>query len=138
MGAVYNIVSQYIPFLRKKPVLTREQALRARPVRNSMLEWRTSDDGETCLLIPRRKDFVGRVLGRMLRAPEHKEIVLDEVGSDIWDLCDGQHSVEAIVSTAAKKYKITRRECETSVGMYLKVLSERKLIGFQVGGRRKK
>lgn len=138
MGAVYNIVSQYIPFLRKKPVLTREQALRARPVRNSMLEWRTSDDGETCLLIPRRKDFVGRVLGRMLRAPEHKEIVLDEVGSDIWDLCDGQHSVEAIVSAAAKKYKITRRECETSVGMYLKVLSERKLIGFQVGGRRKK
>ena len=138
MGAMYNIASQYIPFLRKKPVLTRDQALNIRPVRNTLLEWERNGEGEIRLLIPRRKDFVGRMLCRMLRAPDHKEIMLDEVGSDIWELCDGKHSVEAIVSAASKKYKMTRRECETSVSVYLKMLGERNLLGFQVGGQRKR
>lgn len=138
MGGVQNIVSQCIPFLRKKPILTRDQALRARPVRNPLLEWEKSEDGEIRLLIPRRKDLLGRALCRMFRAPEHKEIVLDEVGSEIWELCDGERSVDAIVAATGKRHKITRRECETSVSMYLKMLGDRKLLGFQLGGRRKK
>lgn len=138
MGVVYNAVTQYLPFLRKKPSLTRDQALRARPVRNPLLEWERVDSGEVSLRIPRRKDLVARALSRVFRAPGHKEILLDEVGSDVWELCDGGHSVEAIVSAMCRKYKLTRRECETSVAAYLKMLGERKLVGFQVGGRRKK
>lgn len=138
MGVVYNLISQYLPFVRKKPRVTREQALRARPIRNPALQWERGTDGETRLRIPRRKDAVARALCRIFRAPEYREIVLDEVGSDIWELCDGQHSVEAIVSLTAKKYKMTRRECETSVSTYLKMLGERNLLGFQLGGRRKK
>ena len=138
MGAIYNAVSQFIPFVRKKPVLTRGQALGVRPMRNPVLKWERKDDGEAHLLVPSRKDLVARALCKIFRAPPHKEIVLDEVGSDIWELCDGGHSVEAIVLAMCKRYKITRRECEASVGTYLKMLGERKLIGFQVGGRRKK
>ena len=138
MGMVYNVVAQYLPFMRKKPVITRDQALRTRPVRNPVLKWETGEDGQIRLLIPRRDDFVGRMLCKIFRAPEHKEIILDEVGSGIWELCDGERSVEAIVSATSGKYKITRRECETSVGMYLKMLGERNLLGFQVGGRRNK
>ena len=138
MGVVYNMVAQYLPFVRKKPVLTRDQALRARPVRNPALEWERGDEGEIHLRIPRRKDLAGRALSRVFRAPEHKEISLDEVGSDIWELCDGEHSLEAIVHAVSKKYKMTRRECEASVGAFLKTLGERKLLGFQVGSRRKK
>lgn len=138
MGVVYNLISQYLPFVRKKPRVTREQALRARPIRNPALQWERGADGETRLRIPRRKDAVARALCRIFRAPEYREIVLDEVGSDIWELCDGEHSVEAIVSLTAKKYKMTRRECETSVSTYLKMLGERNLLGFQLGGRRKK
>jgi hypothetical protein len=138
MGAVYNIVSQYLPFVRKKPQLSRDQALRARPVRNPLLKWEKREDGEICLLIPRRQDLVGRALCKAFRAPQYKEIMLDEVGSDIWELCDGKRTVDGIVSVTCGKYKITRRECETSVSTYLKMLGERNLLGFQVGGRRKK
>ncbi|HUV04415.1 MAG TPA: PqqD family protein [Armatimonadota bacterium] len=138
MGAVYNIVAQYLPFVRKKPVLTRDQALRTRPFRNPAVEWERGDEGEIRLLIPRRKDLVGRALARAFRAAEHREIALDDVGSDIWELCDGEHSLEAIVYAVSKKYKMTRRECEASVSAFLKTLGERRLLGFQVGGRRKK
>ena len=138
MSTVYNAVSQYLPFLRKKPVLSRDQALRSRPTRNPLLEWARGDDGDIRLRIPRRKDCMARVLCRMFRAPEYKEIVLDEVGSDIWELCDGDNGVEAIVTSMCRKYKLNRRECETSVAAYLKMLGERRLIGFKVGGKRKK
>ena len=138
MGVVYNTVSQYIPFLRKKPNLTRDQALHARPMRNPGLEWERVDGGDICLRIPRRKDAIARALCRIFHAPNYKEIALDEVGSDIWELCDGARSVDAIVAAACRKYKLTRRECETSVAAYLKMLGDRRLIGFQMGGRKKK
>lgn len=138
MSSVYSAVSQYLPFLRKKPALSRDQALRSRPTRNPLLEWVRGEDGDVRLRIPRRKDLVAKVLCRMFRAPEYKEIVLDEVGSDIWELCDGENGVEAIVSNMCRKYKLNRRECETSVAAYLKILGDRRFIGFIIGGKRKK
>jgi hypothetical protein len=138
MGVVHNTVSQYLPFLRRKPALSRDQALHSRPVRNPLLEWERVDGGDVHLRIPRRKDTVANMLCKIFRAPEYKEILLDEVGSSVWELCDGDHSVDSIVSITCKTYKLTRRECETSVAAYLKMLGDRKLIGFQVGGRKKK
>ena len=135
MGAVYNIVSQYVPFIRKKPVLDREKALRATPVRHPQVRFERNEEGEICLYLPRRKDRLARALMFIFRAPPEKEIVLDEVGSDVWDLCDGENSVEAIVSAVSKKYKITRRECETSIGVYLKTLGERHLVGLRMAAR---
>jgi hypothetical protein len=138
MGFVYNLVSQYIPMIRKKPPLSRDQALRTRPIHNPVLEWEKDANGEVVLRIPQRRDMIGKILCKVFRAPGHRVLALDKVGSDIWELCDGDNSVEAIVAIMCKKYKITRRECETSVGTYLKTLSDRNLVGFQAGGRKKK
>ncbi|MBN1193622.1 MAG: PqqD family protein, partial [Coriobacteriia bacterium] len=91
-----------------------------------------NEEGEICLYLPRRKDRFARALMFIFRAPPEKEIVLDEVGSDVWELCDGENSVEAIVSVVSKKYKVTRRECETSIGVYLKTLGERHLVGLRM------
>ncbi|MBP6963429.1 MAG: PqqD family protein [Armatimonadetes bacterium] len=135
MGAFYSIVSQYLPFVRRKPVLDREKALKACPVRHPQVRFERNDDGEINLYLPRRKDRLSRALMFVLRAPPEKEIVLDEVGSDVWDLCDGVNSVEAIVTAVSKKYKITRRECETSIGAYLKTLGDRNLVGLRVSRR---
>lgn len=138
MGGAYDIVSRYLPFVRKTPKISRDEALRARPVRNSVLEWEKTDDGDIKLRIPARRDRVGRILSRVFRAPGYREILLDEVGSHVWELCDGDHSVESIVTATSKKYQMSRRECEVSVTTYLKMLGDRRLVGLQVGGRRKK
>ena len=132
MSSVYNIVSQYLPFIRKKPVVDRDKALKACPVRHPRVRFERNDEGEITLYLPRRRDRVGRALMWIFRAPPEKEVVLDEVGSDVWELCDGENSVDAIVNAVAKKYKITRRECETSIGVYLKTLGERHLVGLRV------
>ncbi|MCL6520016.1 MAG: PqqD family protein [Armatimonadetes bacterium] len=138
MGSLYTIAAQYLPFIRKKPALSRQQALKTRPIRNPLVEWTKDELGEVSLFIPRRKDRIARILCWLFRAPEKREIVLGEVGGFVWELCDGEHSVDSIVSAITSRYKITRREAEASVGVYLKMLADRKLLGFRVGGSGKK
>jgi len=121
-------------FKKKKPILSREQALGAKPIRNTLVQWERGEDGEIQIQIPRRTDRKARFLARLFPAPPVKVIVLDEVGSEIWDMCDGQTSVSELVQAIRKKYKLNRKETEMSVTLYLKQLAQRGLIGFRIEG----
>src|ERR1043166_4890180 len=112
------------------PKITRHEILAAVPVRNSFVEWELNDHEEVVLKVPRREDRVGRILHRLFAAPPHKQVVLDEVGSDVWHLCTGENDVDAIVKALAKKYKLSRREVELSLSNYLRTLAQRGLIGL--------
>jgi hypothetical protein len=124
------------PLLRKLfprkyiPKISRQEILTAVPVRNSLVEWETNEHEEVVLKVPRRQDRIGRLLHRVFVAPAFKQIVLDEVGSDVWVLCTGENSVDAIVKSMAKKYKLSRREVELSLASYLRTLAQRGLIGL--------
>jgi hypothetical protein len=127
------------PFLRKlfprkfAPKITRQEILAAVPVRNSLIEWSSNEHDEVVLKVPRRQDRVGHLLHRVFVAPAFKQVVLDEVGSDVWQLCTGDNSVDAIVKTLSKKYKLSRREVELSLASYLRTLAQRGFIGLTKG-----
>jgi hypothetical protein len=112
------------------PKITRHEILAAVPVRNALVEWETNDHEEVVLKVPRRQDRVGKVLHRLFVAPPYKQVVLDEVGSDVWNLCTGDNDVDTIVKTLARKYKLGRREVELSLANYLRTLAQRGLIGL--------
>lgn len=137
MANLRDKILQYIPLARKKSTYPKEDVLRSRPVRNPLLEWYRDDDGYVRLRIPQRNDFVGKILCKVFHAPAYREIQLDEVGSDVWELCDGDNSVDKIVKAICSKHKISRRECEVSIGTYFKTLGDKRLLGFQLGGRKK-
>jgi hypothetical protein len=50
---------------------------------------------------------------------------LDEVGSFVWNLCDGEHPVSALVEALVERYKLGKREAEVSLTTYLKQLGKR-------------
>ena len=133
MNVFTQSLSRYIPH-KKRPQLTREQALAVRPLVNPLLTWARNEKDEVVLDIPIRQDRYGKILGRLFGTPKRKELVLDEVGSTVWGLCDGEHNVGFIVGEMCRRYKLNRREAETSVTMYLKMLAERNLVGLKVGG----
>ena len=110
--------------------ITRQEILSAVPVRNSLVEWETNEHEEVVLRVPRRQDRLGRLLHRVFVAPPFKQVVLDEVGSDVWQLCTGENNVDAIVKSLSKKYKLSRREVELSLASYLRTLAQRGLIGL--------
>ncbi len=99
-------------------------------MRNPAIDYALNDAGEAILSVPRRKDRFGKIMGVLVRAPEVRTVQLDEVGTFVWQLCDGTRTVEAIVKRTSEEYKMSRREVEISVTTYLQMLTERRFVGF--------
>jgi hypothetical protein len=134
MGAISDVVGKYIPIARKKPKINRDEALSVVPLRNPLVDWEKKG-AEVVLRIPVRDDKIARVIKRVMKnLPDHRKIGLDEVGSSVWELCDGTHDVNAIIGGISKDYKLTRREAEASVTMFLQTLAKRHLIGLMSAG----
>src|SRR5205823_4174179 len=85
----------------------------------------TDDVALVVLKVPRRQDGYWRILNRMFEGPAYREVILDELGTDVWLLCDGGTSVEALIRSLAKKHKLERREVELSLTTYLTTLVRR-------------
>lgn len=126
-----------MPLFRKKPPpLPRRELLRAKPVRNEKLTCEENSDGEIVLGIPRKKTWWIDTLSRLFYVPSRRTVVLDRIGSFLWGLCDGQNTVEHVISTIRNEYKLERKEAEVSTLTYLKQLTEKGLIGLAVAGRK--
>jgi len=136
MSAISDTISRYVPFVAKKPKIDRKQALSVVPVRNPLIEWERKGK-EVFLTIPTRDDRLAKLFKRLVRnLPDKRQVALDEVGADVWELCSGERSIEAIVGSISRSYKLTRRESEASVTMFLQTLAKRSYIGLMsVGGK---
>lgn len=116
---------------RPKP-LSREQSLASVPLRNQAVEAERTDDGSIRLVVPVRPKWWARWLSHLVYVPKTRRIVLDEIGSYVWGLCDGQRSVRDIIGALSARYKLHRKEAEVSVVAYLRQLAGRGLIGIAV------
>src|ERR1035437_2786753 len=117
-------------FGRRKPKISREQSLTIRPVRNENVEWSEVGDNEILIIVKPRKDRVAKMFRWMFPPPPEKQITLDEVGSEVWRMCDGSHTVNQVIRKLMARYKLNRKEAETSTTAYLKQLGKRSLLGF--------
>ena len=117
---------------RGQTPLSRDQAFEARPVRNPQLKWRVNDNYCVEVVVPRRKDILGRTMGFLFFVPESRPVILDEVGTRVWQLCDGERTVQQIARALSDEYKLGRREVEASLTEYLRTLGKRGMVGFLV------
>ena len=107
---------------------TKAEVLRARPLRNPSLTWGPDAKGDTVIHVPLvKKPWMAR-LGRFLPATDTRHIVLDDIGADVWAMCDGETSIDAIRRQITAKYKLDHKEAEASLLEHLKQLAKRKLI----------
>ena len=119
---------------RAPPTITRRQAQQVRPLRNPQLEWHHNDDGFVVATLTRRAGLRGKLISFFLAVPESRPVVLDEVGTFVWNLCDGAHSVEQIAAALCREYKLSAREVEVSLNEYLRMLGRRGMIAVAVPG----
>jgi hypothetical protein len=61
----------------------------------SAAQW-LEEDSRVVLLMPRYPTLAGRVLGKVLRRSGHIRVKLDEAGSAVWGLIDGNRTVRQI------------------------------------------
>ncbi len=127
-----------IPFLdRGKGSLPRGEILALKPIRSREVAWEMKADSEDAagakLTVPRREDRTGQLLSWLFKIPASRTIELDEFGAQVWSRCDGQHSVEQLIKFTCETYKLNRRQGEVSVVTFMKMLAQRRLIGFPQG-----
>ncbi len=142
--AISDTIRQYVPFVGRKPKIDRKEALAIVPVRHPLVKWEHEETGEVTLQVPMRDDKTARAVKAIIRAvrmakelPDSRQVGLDEVGSYVWELCDGQRDINAVVLGVSKEYKLTRREAEASVTMFLQMLAKKNLIGLMSAGGKK-
>ena len=120
---------------RTRPRLTREQTLRAIPVRNQNMEVETDDAGLVRVSIPWRQSRLVSFLAAVMMVPRGKRrrgVQLDEVGSFVFGLCDGKQTVKTIVDIFAERYKLSRKEAAVAIVSYLGQLAKRGIIALVV------
>ena len=71
-------------------------------------------------------------LSWVLRPSLRKTIVLDEVGAQIWDLCDGQRNVEDIIDEFSQAHRLSFHEARVAATNYVKSLVQRGALAVAV------
>lgn len=116
-----------------RPKMTAEALWRhwqgVRPQRSDAVFW-DERDGTVTLTVP-RTDWVGRLLRWLTARPLKRRIELDEIGSLVWKLCDGQHTVGEIADALVQRYQLMRREALASLAEFLTQLRKRGAVRWE-------
>ena len=107
----------------------RREFLALRPRRNPAVAWSNEND-RVVLTVQRGTDWRVRALNLFFPIPEEKRVVLDPIGSDVWRLCDGHTTVDAMARRIAKQYQVGPRQAELSLQQFFKDLVRRGYVGF--------
>jgi pyrroloquinoline quinone biosynthesis protein D len=66
----------------------------------------------------------------ILRPAENAVVMLDEVGSRIWQLADGTRTVADIAAELTREYAVEAEEARSSVERFVEDLVERELLAW--------
>ncbi|MBN1807755.1 MAG: PqqD family protein [Planctomycetes bacterium] len=110
--------------------LSREQILAARPTPNPDVTMSRTSSESVVLTYPVEASGITKFLQKFSssRGQLARRFELDNAGAEVWDLCDGRHAVDDIISFMRDKYAISRDEAEKSSVLYIRMLAERGLL----------
>ncbi|MCS7265828.1 MAG: PqqD family protein [Armatimonadetes bacterium] len=92
---------------------------------------RWQNSGDKVIVKVSRSDWIASLLRRITSRTVYRQIELDEIGSFVWNLCDGSHTVADIAEALQKRYQLSRREAFASLAEFLSQLQRKGLINFE-------
>jgi hypothetical protein len=97
--------------------------MEAIPLRNGAARVEREADGTLrAYVLKLRPWYMKPPLSWMMQARPERCLMLDRLGTEVWDLCDGTRNVESIVDRFAGKHRLSFHEAWTAVTSYLKML----------------
>ena len=104
--------------------VSREEFLKAKPVRNAALQWEKNGKGIS-VKVPKKQTFLTKLF-----SSQNAKVRLDEQGAFIWNLCDGEHKMKDIAKKLSEQYNMRVLDAENALDLYFVHLSKNGLIGF--------
>ena len=120
---------------RTKPELTREDSMGAVVFRNKEVRVARNTKGVATLFVSfSAPQWIDRIAARFGAPPNAGEakVELDEIGTFVWDMCEGELTIREMGVRLAEKYKLTRKESEASLTTFLRSLAQRKLVAIVI------
>jgi hypothetical protein len=111
--------------------------LSCKPVKNEEVNCE-EEDGKIVLIYPKNFTRFERFLHRHLGGPQSIRRPLDEKGTFIWRMCDGEHNVHEICLATYKEFKEDIEPVLRRVMGFLEVLLKLNLITFDVPEKEKR
>ena len=117
------------------PRISRAEALDRIPVKSPQISENRLETGEVIIRYPviLRPFFAGlaKRFGGQEVQTQMKKLQLDELGTSVWNLMDGNRSVRQLVKMFAETHQLETREAEVSVTQFMRELGRRGLIAMR-------
>ena len=120
---------------RKNVRVDRAEAFKFIPVKNIQITEERLDSGEILIHYPvTLRPWIAGIVKRFSGSNaelQSKPLQLDQLGTEVWGLIDGNRSVRRIIEIFAKTHQLQIREAEVAVSQFVRMLGQRGLIGLR-------
>lgn len=107
--------------MKKKQVVIPENYLEKIPARPESIKWSTGDDGTVTLEIENKGVF-NRIAQKLFRRPRISYIHLDETGSFLWPILDGEKSITDLGVLVEEKFGEKSHPLYERLATYFRIL----------------
>ena len=101
--------------------------LRSIPMKNEAVTVRQRGQAAE-VAVPMQQRAWSRFLGHFLKLSKQKSVELDELGTEIYEMCDGVNTVEDIIDSHQQRWKLSFFESRAMVLQFMKQMMRRNLI----------
>lgn len=100
------------------------------PFKNPVINWETNSDNIVTLLIE-NKGFFNRMAQKLLKKPKVSQIHLDENGSFVWPLIDGEKDITEIGKYVKEHFGERAEPLYERLAKFFQILESYNFIGFK-------
>ena len=113
----------------------RAEAFKFIPVKNVQITEEPLGSGEIIIRYPvTLRPWIAGIVKRFSGSKaelQSKPLQLDQLGTEVWGLIDGNRSVRRIIEIFAETHQLQIREAEVAVSQFIRMLGQRGLIGLR-------
>lgn len=105
--------------------------LEARPLRNNAV--RIEKDSKKNVIIyvkASRPKYLVPPLSWIVPFRPERRVILDRLGTQVWNLCNGERTVENVVDIFGEQHHLTFHEARVAVTGYIKILTQRGVLAI--------
>jgi hypothetical protein len=114
----------------KRPQVPVAQLLSAVPQRNRAATFERRRSGLLVSVPLDRPGWLVPPISWVIPWSPLRKVQLDEIGTEVLDLCDGRRSVEEVIEKFAKDHKLSFREGQVAVTSFLRGLMKRGIVAI--------
>lgn len=105
------------------------EVINAKPIRQPV-NW-SLENNRVVIVVKKHFTRLEKFLQKYLKGPEEVRVPLDEIGSDIWLLCDSKHTIKDICKELSEKYKEVIEPAAPRITKFLTMLLRRNFIRLE-------